>query len=198
MCILRSNQTYFDMKYNNTFFAFFSTLFLLSTFFSSCEKKCCDVFQREGISFNLPNYWKINKIDSTEADFFFMYINKVGYGASANAFVEWNKGKIGLDTVMNITQQGYYNHKVFVDGGIKFTTPKMETYGTYQALTSVYKVKLLDVNTIGKIHCFYLEDCNKTVMIAYEQVAIDSAKQKADFKIIEESFGCRKVEDKKQ
>ncbi len=185
------------MKYYS-FLAFLASVLITTIFFSSCEKKCCVVFQREGISFNLPNYWKINKIDSADANFFFMSINKVGYGASANAFIEWNKGKIGLDTVMNITQQGYFDHKVFVDGGIEFTAAKMESYGTYQALTSVYKVKLLDVNTIGKIHCFYLEDCNKTVMIAYEQVAIDSAKQMADFKIIEDSFGCRKVEDNKQ
>jgi hypothetical protein len=182
------------MKYKYTFFTILIAILVTTTIFSSCEKKCCEVFQREDISFSLPNYWKINKIDSAEADFFFMSIIKVGYGASANAFIEWNKGKIALDTVMNITQQGYFEHKVFVDGAIKFSAPKMESYGTHKALTSEFNFKHSDVNTIGKIHCFYLKDCNKTVMIAYEQVAVDSAKQKADFKIIEESFGCRKVE----
>jgi hypothetical protein len=153
--------------------------------------------QREGISFTLPDQWEIKKIDSTEADFFFMSINKVGFGVNANAFIEWNKGEIALDTVMNITQQGYFEHEVFVEGGIKFSAPKMESYGTHNALTSEFNFKHNDVNRIGKIHCFYLKDCNKTVMIAYEQVAVDSAKQKDDFKMIEESFGCKKEAAKK-
>jgi hypothetical protein len=166
--------------------------FLLTlTFFTSCEKKCCVKFEREGLSFDLPNYWKIGEIDSTDANFFFLAIEKEGYGASADAFIEWNRGKIPLDTVMNITKQGYYNQKVFLDGGIKFTEPVLEKYGKYNALTSNFEVKLLDVNTIGKIHCFYLEECDRTVMIAYQQVTADSAKQRVDFEIIENSFDCK-------
>jgi hypothetical protein len=153
--------------------------------------------QGEGISFTLPDQWEIKKIDSTEADFFFMSINKVGFGASANAFIEWNKGEIALDTVMNITQQGYFEHKVFVEGGIKFSVPKMESYGTHNALTSEFNFEYKKQIRIGKIHCFYLKDCNKTVMIAYELLAEDSAKQQDDFKMIEESFGCKKEAAKK-
>jgi hypothetical protein len=159
--------------------------------FSSCEKKCCETYKREGLSFNLPNYWKIGEIDSTDANFFFMAIEKKGYGASANAFIEWNIGKIPLDSVMNITQQGYFNEKVFLQGGIEFTKPKLEKYGRFNALTSVFSVELLDVYHIGKIHCFYIEECNKTVMVAYQEVEADASKQRADFEIIENSFDCK-------
>lgn len=161
-------------------------------FFSSCEKKCCEVFQREGISFKLPNYWKIDEIDSTESNFFFMSLSKEGHGASADAFIEWNHGKIPLDTVCNFAIETYMSEPAFLAGDIKFAKPVYEEYGGHKALCANFDVNLLGIKNVGKVHCFYLESCDRTVMIAYLQNADVAAKQKADYDIIENSFGCKK------
>jgi hypothetical protein len=171
----------------------FTLLFIVFIFVTlSCKEECCKDFKSYGIAFKLPLDWKIGEIDSTDLNFFFMTIGKEGHGASADAFIEWNKGSFSLDTVMNITQQGYLNEQVFQDGGIVFSQVKEEKYGKYKALVATFEVTLLDVKNSGKIHCFYLPECDKTVMIAYQQVADDAEKQLKDYKLIEDSFGCKK------
>lgn len=175
------------LKYN--LLSIIAVFFIVFQLFSC--KKTLKTFEKDSISFVLPKDWKIGEIDSSDASFFFMAIGKEGHGASSDAFVEWNEGEFPLDTVMKITQEGYLGEKIFLDGNIRFSESIYETYNNYKALTATFEVTLLDVKNIGKIHCFYIENCDKTVMVAYQQVADDAKKQNDDYSLIEKSFTCK-------
>jgi hypothetical protein len=167
--------------------------FISVCLFFSCSKECCkDTFKRGDISFKIPEDWKIGEIDSSDASFFFIAIGKEGHGASADAFIEWNKGKFHLDSVMLIRQQDYMSQKVYQNGKIEFTEIKEEKFAGFDALSTTFTFSSLDVKYLGKIQCFYLPECDKTVMIAFQQVAADADKQKSDYDLIEKSFNCNK------
>lgn len=145
-------------------------------------------FSRDGINVQFPENWKVGMVDSSDADIFMMRIEKEGHGASAIAVVEWQKGKFHLDTVMNIAQQAYLQEKVYQNGNISFSQVKEEIFAGNTALTASFGFTALDVKYSGKVHCFYLPGCDKTLRIVYQEVADDAEKQKADFEFIENNF----------
>jgi hypothetical protein len=175
-------------QYLNTSLAVF---LLLSIFFSACEeKKSVNRFQQDGVSFIMPEFWKITELDNKDSSFFFMALSKQGHGASADAIIEWNNGEFELDTILASRQKDYTNQDVFKKGNITFSDPEFTQFSKYKSLTSKFNFTALDVKYIGQIYCFYVPTCNKTFMIVFQQVAADNDKQKEDFLQIENSFLC--------
>jgi hypothetical protein len=172
------------------------TVFILCIFLSySCNDLEKEIFNHDKVSFILPKDWKVDKIDSTDKDFFYMCIDKKGHGASADAIIEWNNGSFNLDTVLQSRQIEYLQEDIFKKGNITFSNVKEDSFGKYEALVTTFNFKYLEDEHVGKLHCFYVPECDKTMMVAFHQESDDEEKQKKDFETIEKSLNCIEIND---
>jgi hypothetical protein len=172
----------------------YRTLLILSAFFLliSCE----DVpqgkpFRYAEVGFQIPKNWQISAQDSSEEDYFSISIDMEAEEASGFVFVEWNDSLFTLKEVMDSTKVTFLNEPFFQKGGIEFEGEKEGEFAGQKALINHFKFDVQGIEYQGVLHSFQLPECNKTVMVIFQQQVIDQQLQEKDFQLIESSFGCQ-------
>ncbi len=170
---------------------YFTAILLLFTVLSCQNRPSGQAFNYDGVQFNFPNNWEITAQDSSESNYGSVSIKTAEAQGSGFAFIEWNNATLTLEEVMDSTQQGFLSTPFFQKGEIAFEGAKEGRFAGQKALINRFTFNVQGIEYVGQLHSFQLPECNKTLMVTYQQQAIDQEKQVKDFELIEQSFSCQ-------
>lgn len=170
----------------------FTIALMLLLSLSGCQEKLeGEAFNHNNVGFQIPQNWGISEQDSSEKDYFSISMDMEAEDASGFVFVEWNDSLFTLTEVMDSTKSGFLNEPFFQKGEIRFEGAKEGKFAGQKALINHFKFDVQGIEYQGSLHSFQLPDCNKTVMVIFQQQVIDQKLQEKDFQLIEKSFGCQ-------
>ena len=179
-------------KYYTSLFK--SLLGLFFIFFISCQsdKKPKD-FVYDRISFNIPQNWKISEVDSVDEDYCSIYIDPKDEDGTSFIFIEWGSGLYDLKNQIKHVQNGYLENPDLQKAGIEFSQIKEDEFSKQKAIFSDFKFSITGIEQEGRLYCFQVPGCEKTVSLVIQYAVVDKDSIVAALKNLEKSFSCQKI-----
>ncbi len=146
-------------------------------------------FLRDGISFSLPESWKVIANDSIENNAFYFSAERTGTKATGLISVVWiNKVENPKETIM-MHQKSMKSANIYRNPGIEFTSVIPEKFAGIEAESCRYTTIVNDQKLDGVIISFNV--AQKTVTIFFQSGFNDQKINQKAFALFRQTFNCR-------
>ena len=149
-------------------------------------------YNKNGISFTMPDDWKITD-EERDDQTFSMSCEKKGENASGIVTIVWIDVEMTAEALMDIFVA--QTEKTLTDNnysGIKLSDPAKAKLGAYDAVKVRYMFSTANLPHTGYLYTFMA--CGKPMCVSIQEADEDHAVNKAGFEKITSSFGCIKAE----
>lgn len=146
-------------------------------------------FDKSGVSFTVPDDWKITEEEDIEGKGYYLACEKTGANSSGLVTVTWVNDSMDLAAMA-----GSYGSELKKNFVLKKADPKLDpvsrtSFNGMEAMGMKYTLKLLGVAHRGHIYCFYGK--GKTITVMVQEALEDVAANEPGIREITGSFSCR-------
>lgn len=167
-------------------------LFLLALaplFLLACKPQPAQQFNKEGITFMVPEGWHISKEKNLSNMGYYLSCEKKGITASGLFVISMIKDSVDATDMLQDCMKDLRDN--FRKKGGTLHAGKLEsgTFGRYPALKHAYTVSIANTPHSGQVWTFHT--AGKTVLAMMQEADEDAEDNKAGFNLITKSFLCR-------
>lgn len=178
----KASNSYF-LK-NILFLVLFSSL---ST--TLCAKNTLFNYLKNGISFSLPDTWKIIADEPLAGKgYYFSAENAKKNGTGLYSLVMIKEEENPVKSIL-IQQKNMKEEAIYQESGIEFTTIEECNFGMMKANSIKYESVVKGTKVSGIIYCFNCSE--KTFLIFFQSGLRDLKVNQKVFRLIELTFSCR-------
>jgi hypothetical protein len=153
-----------------------------------CSFNASTVINKDGITFSLPEGWKITDEDDLEGKGYYLSCEKEGANSSGLFAVSWANATLDVRPTLEQYVESLKANLEKAAATPKFDPIKAGTYNKGRGLKCTYTMTMAGVKHRGTLYCLNL--CGKTVTVTAQEALEDIESNKAGFKELEASFKC--------
>lgn len=121
---------------------------------------------------------------------YYVSCQRKGFGSNGIFMVSWINGVMELDKYIRLYMKEFERNVLMKAATVQFKEPFDSVFIGMPCSMSIYRAKILGVETRGEIYSF---NCNgRTFMLIFQQSVEESEKNKAGFDTIKSSFSCNR------
>lgn len=168
-------------------------LFTLIIFFTFCQSAISKTketnYLRDGISFSLPENWKIIANDSIDHNAYYFSAERTGKGATGLITIVWINQIEKPNLTLDGHQKSMKSSNIYRNPGIIFTPIRSDIFAGQKAQSCQYTTIVKDLKLNGTIYCF--NAAQKTISIFFQSGIKDLKINFKAFDLVQETFNCR-------
>ncbi|MES2618521.1 MAG: hypothetical protein V4613_11625 [Bacteroidota bacterium] len=165
-------------------------IILLLMFGVACTSNTPETIEKNGVTFIIPNGWKITHESVSPNNVTSLTCEKSGVDESGIAVIAiFDQTYDPLDVLANSREMMQQN-PVYAQAGIQFANFKGELFQQQQVMAMPFSFTDKSSTQNGKVVVFTL--CNKTISVLMQQDKIDSTRNAKGFEAMSNAFSCSK------
>ena len=161
-------------------------ILMLLLLVSSCKEEATAeyVFEKEGMTFNVPEDWEITDEEKFDDGSYYLSIDKNGFDSSGVLIITTYNESIDLDELIYYQKEEILSNTIFKNS--VFEPIQDDEFNTIDSRATSYTFGLLGLEHEGAIHAFYNQD--KTYLVMKQGAIEDKKINNKGFDVIEKSF----------
>ncbi len=144
------------------------------------------MFEKEGMTFIVPEDWKITDEEKFDDGSYYLSIDKNGFDSSGVLIITSYNNSIDLDELIYFQKEEIQNNVIFKNS--VFEPIQNSEFNSINSRATHYTFGLLGLEHEGSIHAFYIND--NTFLVMKQGALEDRTVNNKGFDIIEDSFGA--------
>jgi len=146
-------------------------------------------FDKQGVSFTVPDGWKITEEEDLNGKGYYLSCEKEGKNASGIVTIRWINDTVSTSNMVDQYINGLRQN--FAEKNAKrmlFGTPEPAKVSNFNGVSADFSFSLMDIQHRGQIGSFHAS--GKTFTILMQEATEDIAENKPGFAAIMSSFSC--------
>jgi hypothetical protein len=147
------------------------------------------LFNKAGISFTVPDEWKITEEEDLDGQGYYLACEKEGANSSGLVTISTINARNDLAETANQYAEALKKNFTAKNGNPKMSAAKAAVFNGIAAKSVDYTLTLSGIAHEGRIYCFYCGQ--KTVTVMVQEALEDKELNKAGIEKITSSFACK-------
>jgi hypothetical protein len=146
-------------------------------------------YMRDGISFSVPEDWKITANDSIGENAYYFSTERTGNKATGLITVTWINRIEKPEEIIAVHQRSMKSANIYRNPGIEFTAVNPDDFAGLKVLSCRYTTIVKEQKLDGIIYCFNASQ--KTITIFLQSGLNDKKINQKSFELFKLTFNCR-------